>query len=88
MINAIADFFQNVFSPIVSVLGAVLLYFHQTLGAPWWLSIVLLTVIVRGLLFPLTVKQVKSMRAMQEPSLRTTPSGNGRSWPKSIRSRE
>jgi len=66
MINAIADFFQNVFGPIVSVLGTVLLYFHQTLGAPWWLSIVLLTVIVRSLLFPLTVKQVRSMRAMQD----------------------
>jgi YidC/Oxa1 family membrane protein insertase len=66
MLNAIADFFQNLFSPIVSVLGAVLLYFHQTLGAPWWLAIVLLTVIVRGLLFPLTIKQVKSMRAMQD----------------------
>src|SRR5215203_5894227 len=66
MLNTIADFFQNLFSPIVSVLGAVLLYFHQTLGAPWWLSIVLLTVIVRSLLFPLTVKQVRSMRAMQD----------------------
>ena len=66
MINAIADFFQNLFGPIVNVLGAVLLYFHQTLGAPWWLSIVLLTVIVRSLLFPLTVKQVRSMRAMQD----------------------
>src|SRR5918992_1517503 len=66
MLNAIADFFQNLFSPVVSVLGAVLLYFHQTLGAPWWLSIVLLTVIVRSLLFPLTVKQVRSMRAMQD----------------------
>jgi YidC/Oxa1 family membrane protein insertase len=66
MINAIADFFQNLFSPIVNVLGVVLLYFHQTLGAPWWLSIVLLTVIVRSLLFPLTIKQVRSMRAMQD----------------------
>src|SRR5215204_6216492 len=66
MLNAIADFFQNLFQGIVSVLGAVLLYFHQTLGAPWWLSIVLLTVIVRSLLFPLTVKQVRSMRAMQD----------------------
>lgn len=66
MINTIADFFQNLFSPVVNVLGAVLLYFHQTVGAPWWLSIVMLTVIVRTLLFPLTVKQVKSMRAMQD----------------------
>jgi YidC/Oxa1 family membrane protein insertase len=64
--NAIADFFQNLFSPIVDVLGAVLLYFHTTLGAPWWLSIAMLTVVVRTVLFPLTVKQVKSMRAMQD----------------------
>src|ERR687893_207130 len=66
MINNIADFFQTLFGPIVNILGTVLLYFHQTLGAPWWLSIVLLTVIVRSLLFPLTVKQVRSMRAMQD----------------------
>ena len=66
MINAIADFFQNLFGPVVNVLGVVLLYFHQTLGVPWWLSIVMLTVIVRSLLFPLTVKQVRSMRAMQD----------------------
>ncbi len=66
MINAIADFFQNLFSPVVNVLGSVLLFFHQTVGAPWWLSIAMLTVVVRGLLFPLTVKQVKSMRAVQD----------------------
>ncbi|WP_228282644.1 YidC/Oxa1 family membrane protein insertase [Rubrobacter tropicus] len=66
MINAIADFFQNLFSPVVSILGQVLLFFHQTVGAPWWLSIAMLTIVVRGLLFPLTVKQVKSMRAVQD----------------------
>ena len=66
MINAIADFFQSIFSPLVDIMGAVLLYFHQQLGLEWWLAIVLLTVIVRSLLFPLTVRQVRSMRAMQE----------------------
>ncbi|MBA2714362.1 MAG: membrane protein insertase YidC [Rubrobacteraceae bacterium] len=66
MINRLADFFQNLFGPVVNVLGGALLYFHQTLGVPWWLSIVMLTVIVRSLLFPLTVKQVRSMRAMQD----------------------
>ena len=64
--NAIADFFQNLFSPIVNVLGVVLLYFHDNLGVPWWLSIAMLTVVVRSVLFPLTVKQVRSMRAMQD----------------------
>lgn len=64
--NAIADFFQRLFSPVVDVLGQVLLYFHTNLGLPWWLSIVLLTVVVRSILFPLTIKQVRSMRAMQD----------------------
>ena len=66
MINAIADFFQNLFGPVVNILGSVLLFFHQTVDAPWWLSIAMLTIVVRGLLFPLTVKQVKSMRAVQD----------------------
>jgi len=67
MINAIADFFSRLFDPIVNVLGRVLLYFHEgPLGAPWWVSIALLTVVVRSVLFPLTVKQVKNMRAMQD----------------------
>jgi YidC/Oxa1 family membrane protein insertase len=66
MINSIAEFFQSIFSPVVTVLGQVLLYFHQGLGAPWWLSIAMLTIVVRTLLFPLTVKQVRSMRAMQD----------------------
>ncbi|MCA3761602.1 MAG: membrane protein insertase YidC [Cutibacterium sp.] len=64
--NAIADFFARLFDPIVDVLGAVLSFFHYELGLEWWLSIVLLTVVVRALLFPLTLKQMKSMRAMQE----------------------
>lgn len=64
--NAIANFFESLFSPVVNLLGVVLKYFHYDLGAPWWLAIVLMTVVVRSLLFPLTVKQVKSMRAMQD----------------------
>ena len=66
MINTIANFFQTLFSPIVNIMGTVLLYFHQNLGLQWWLAIILLTIIIRTLLFPLTVRQVRSMRAMQE----------------------
>ena len=40
-------------------------YVHAQ-GAPWWLSIAILTVVVRTILFPLTIRQVKSMRAMQD----------------------
>jgi YidC/Oxa1 family membrane protein insertase len=65
--NAIADFFARLFDPIVNIMGQVLLYFHEgPLGAPWWLSIALLTIVVRSIMFPLTVKQVKNMRAMQD----------------------
>ena len=64
-ITVITDFFGRVFSPLTGVVGDALEFFYS-LGAPWWLSIVILTVIVRTLLFPLTVKQVKSMRAMQD----------------------
>jgi YidC/Oxa1 family membrane protein insertase len=64
--NSIANFFENLFSPVVNVLGEVLRYFHFGLDLPWWLAIALLTVVVRSILFPLTIKQVKSMRAMQD----------------------
>lgn len=59
------EFFSNLFAPMISVLGGIMMFFHG-LGAPWWLAIALLTIVVRGVLFPLTVKQVKSMRQMQE----------------------
>ena len=59
------EFFQNLFSPVTSILGAVLMFFYGY-GVPWWLSIVFLTIIVRAVLFPLTAKQIRSMRAMQE----------------------
>jgi len=59
------EFLERIFSPLTNLLGDGLEFFYS-LGAPWWLSIAILTVIVRSLLFPLTVRQVKSMRAMQD----------------------
>jgi YidC/Oxa1 family membrane protein insertase len=56
---------RNIFDPLFDLMGGVLTTFHD-FGAPWWLSIMMLTVVVRTLLFPLTVRQVKSMRKMQE----------------------
>lgn len=55
----------SLFDPLVTLLGAGLQLFHGW-GVPWWLSIVMLTVVVRTVLFPLTVKQVKNVRRMQE----------------------
>ncbi|MDQ3965234.1 MAG: membrane protein insertase YidC [Actinomycetota bacterium] len=63
--EGILEFLDNLFSPLTNILGIGLEYFYS-LGAPWWLSIAILTVIVRSLLFPLTVKQVKNMRALQD----------------------
>jgi YidC/Oxa1 family membrane protein insertase len=65
MINSIIEFLERVFAPLTGALGWALEYVHAQ-GAPWWLSIAILTVIVRTLLFPLTIRQVKSMRAMQD----------------------
>jgi YidC/Oxa1 family membrane protein insertase len=64
-LTSITDFFGRVFAPLTGLVGDALEFFYSV-GAPWWLSIVILTVIVRTLLFPLTVRQVKSMRAMQD----------------------
>lgn len=49
---------------IIDVLKPVLVFIHDTLGVGWGMAIVLLTVLVRGAMAPLTVKQFKSMRAM------------------------
>ena len=60
------QFLERVFSPLTGVLGSGLEYFHDSWGLAWWLSIALVTVIVRSLLFPLTIKQVRSMRSVQD----------------------
>src|ERR1700729_787419 len=55
----------NIFQPLITVFEAVLKFFHNSVGAGWGLSIVLLTVVIRLVLVPLTLKQFKSMQAMQ-----------------------
>ncbi|MEJ7797001.1 MAG: YidC/Oxa1 family membrane protein insertase [Solirubrobacteraceae bacterium] len=49
---------------IVDLLQPILVFFHDSIGVGWGMSIVLLTVVVRALLAPLTVKQFKSMQSM------------------------
>jgi YidC/Oxa1 family membrane protein insertase len=55
----------NIFQPLIDVFDAVIRFFHDTVGLGWGLSIIALTVVVRTALIPLTVKQSKSMAAMQ-----------------------
>jgi YidC/Oxa1 family membrane protein insertase len=59
------QFLRDLFDPLFNVMGFILQTFHGW-GAPWWLSIVMLTIAVRTFLFPLTIRQVKSMRKMQD----------------------
>ena len=54
----------NPLQPLIDIFEEVLLAIHGVVGS-WGLSIVLLTVIVRAALLPLTFKQFKSMQNMQ-----------------------
>jgi YidC/Oxa1 family membrane protein insertase len=55
----------NIFQPLIDVFESVLKFFHNSVGVPWGWSIVLLTVVIRALLIPLTLKQFSSMRKLQ-----------------------
>jgi len=54
-----------VLSQLIDVFDAVIRFFHDSFGFGWGLSIIAMTVAVRILLLPLTIKQFKSMQAMQ-----------------------
>jgi YidC/Oxa1 family membrane protein insertase len=55
----------SILSPLISVFETVLKFFHNTVGVGWGLSIVLLTLLIRLVLFPLALKQFHSMQRMQ-----------------------
>ena len=57
--------FANPLQPLIDVLEQVLLFFHDTIGVGWGLAIILLTITVRLVLLPLTLKQVTSMQRLQ-----------------------
>ena len=65
-------FFGTIFAPIEGLLHFVLEALYtvtDVFGAgSYGLAIILLTIIIKMILYPLTVKQVKSMKAMQELS--------------------
>jgi YidC/Oxa1 family membrane protein insertase len=52
-------------TPLENALRHVLYWLHGTIGLSWAWSIVAVTVIVRMLLVPLTVRQIHSMQRMQ-----------------------
>ena len=56
---------SNPLTPLEHAARHVLNWLHFTIGLPWAWSIVALTVIVRILLVPLTVRQIHSMQNLQ-----------------------
>jgi YidC/Oxa1 family membrane protein insertase len=61
-----ANVIQDAFSPLISAFEAIMVFIHAHLvGGSWGLAIVGLTVLIRGILVPLTYRQLKSMQEMQ-----------------------
>jgi hypothetical protein len=56
----------NIFQPLINVFEALLKFFHDEIGLGWGLAIVALTVLIRSLLLPLTLKQLRSMYRMAQ----------------------
>jgi YidC/Oxa1 family membrane protein insertase len=56
-------FATNPLSPLIDFFEAILKFFHG-LGLGWGMAIIALTLLVRMVLLPLTLKQFKSMQAM------------------------
>lgn len=56
--------FANVLQPLVDVANSVLTFLHDDIGLVYGTAIVALTFVTRALIIPLSVKQIRSMRAM------------------------
>ena len=55
----------NVLQPLIDVADAVLNFFYDDVGFSWGWSIVALTFVTRLAILPLSLKQIRSMRALQ-----------------------
>src|SRR4051794_10924165 len=56
----------NVLQPLINVFEAILKFFHDDIGLGWGLAIIALTLLIRTLLLPLTLKQLRSMHRMAQ----------------------
>lgn len=62
----LANVIQDAFSPLISLFETVMVFIHDhVVGGSWGLAIVGLTVLIRGILVPVTFRQLKSMQEMQ-----------------------
>jgi YidC/Oxa1 family membrane protein insertase len=61
-----ANVIQEAFSPLISVFQSLLVFIHNDLvGGSWGLAIVCMTVLIRAVMVPLTLKQFRSMSELQ-----------------------
>ena len=61
-----ANIIQQAFSPLIKVFEEILVFIHaHFVHSSWGLAIVMLTVLIRAILVPVTYKQLKSMQEMQ-----------------------
>jgi YidC/Oxa1 family membrane protein insertase len=57
--------FAGITDPITRPLAAALEWLHTSIGLPWAWAIIALTILVRIVIVPLTVKQIRSMQHLQ-----------------------
>ena len=52
----------NILQPLIDVCEAIMVFFHDQVGFSWGMSIIVLTVVIRLLILPLTFSGVKACR--------------------------
>src|SRR3954452_7437789 len=57
--------FANILQPLIDLTEGIMVFIHDHVVASWGLSIIGLTLVVRIVLLPLTLRQFKSMQALQ-----------------------
>lgn len=64
--------FANILQPLINFFAAVLRFLHDDIGLGWGLAIVAMSVLIRIVLLPLTLRQFKSMQRLQrlQPEIR------------------
>ncbi len=67
------EFLSSAFQPVIDLMSTLVTYafqLTQMAGYPsYGVAIILLTIFIKAILAPLTVKQIKSMKAMQDLQL-------------------
>ena len=56
----------NILQPLIDLADSVITFLHDDVGLIWGLSIVGLTFITRLVILPLSLKQIRSMRSLQQ----------------------